>query len=228
MAHVRIKRFRARDAEEDRAENEEGRHAPGRKILEAMEWVNCSDHRGILGYPPKAKNAQRKKPDDHYRPEHPANARRALWLHKEKKDENENRSRHHIGFQLAGYDRKTFERGKDGDGRGDHSVSIDERRTKQADGHNQRSLLGPAASETFPAGEKRHQSHDAAFAMVIDPHGQADIFDRRYDDERPENEREAAEHHRSIRGMSAGRAEHDFQRVERACADIAENNAKSR
>ena len=85
-----------------------------------------------------------------------------------------------------------------------------------------------AVSKTFSAAEKRHQRHDPAFAVVIDPHGHADILDRRYDDQRPENEGEAAKHHGAIGNLRAGRAEHDFQGVERTCADIAENDAERR
>ena len=75
--------------------------------------------------------------------------------------------------------------------------------------------------------EQRHQGDDAAFAVVVHPHGEVDVFDRGDEEQRPENERQGAEHRRRI-GMRAGIVEHGFQRVERARADVAEHHAERR
>jgi hypothetical protein len=129
---------------------------------------------------------------------------------------------------MARYDRKPFESGQHGNGGRNHAVPIDERGADQGHRDDERFLLRAPASKAFPAAEKRHQRHDPAFAVVIDPHGHADILNRRYDRQRPENEGEAAKHHSAISNLRACSAEHDFQGVERACADIAENDAKRR
>ena len=129
---------------------------------------------------------------------------------------------------MARYGRKPFERGQHGNGRRNHAVPVDERGADQACPDDERFLLRASASKTLSAADKRHQRHDPAFAVVIDPHGHADILDRRYDDQRPENEGEAAKHHGAISNLRTGRAEHDFQSLERTCANIAENDAERR
>ena len=73
--------------------------------------------------------------------------------------------------------------------------------------------------------EQRHQRYDAALAVVVDPHGEIDVFDRHDEDEGPQDQRQGAQHRRRI-GMRAGVVEHGFQRIERAGADVAEHHAE--
>ena len=149
-----------------------------------------------------------------------------MRLKRKQENENENRGRHNKVFQTARYHREPFEGGKHGDGRGDHAVPVNERGADQTHADDKCLPLRAATSQALSAGEKRHQRHDPALTMVIDAHGDANILDRRHDNERPQNQRQAAKDDRAVRCVRASRAEHDFQRIERACADVAENDAE--
>ena len=52
---------------------------------------------------------------------------------------------------------------------------------EEAEGDNDPALFLPAA-------EKRHQCHDAAFAVIVDAHGNQDIFDRGDDNQCPDDQ----------------------------------------
>jgi hypothetical protein len=73
--------------------------------------------------------------------------------------------------------------------------------------------------------EQRHQRENAALAVIVDAHGEADIFDACDDDERPQDERQGAKYGHGV-GFGAGEIEHGFERVERAGADIAKYDAE--
>ena len=176
---------------------------------------------------PQAENAQRDEPHHHDGPEHFADGRGAVRLNEEQENQNTDRRRHHIVLQAARYDGKPFQGGQHRNRRGNNPVSVNERCPEQADRDDDRALA-VADAETFPPSDQRHERHDPAFAMIVDLHGDADIFDRGDDDKRPENKRERAQHHGAIGNLGASRAQHDFQRVERACPDIAVDNTKSR
>ena len=78
------------------------------------------------------------------------------------------------------------------------------------------------AMQMFDA-EQSHQRDDAALAVIVDAHGEVDVFDRRNDEQGPQDQRKRAERRGRV-GMGAGVVEHGFQRVKRAGADIAEDD----
>ena len=78
----------------------------------------------------------------------------------------------------------------------------------------------------LPLDAKQCQKRDdAAFAIVVDTHGEADVFDARDDEECPQDQRQRAHNRRGIR-MRAGEIEHRLERVERARADVAEYHSQ--
>jgi hypothetical protein len=75
--------------------------------------------------------------------------------------------------------------------------------------------------------EQRRQRADAAFGVIVHAHREVDVFDRRDEKERPENQRGRAEHCSRV-WMWPGVVEHGFERIKRTRADIAEHHAKRR
>jgi hypothetical protein len=72
--------------------------------------------------------------------------------------------------------------------------------------------------------EQGHQGQYAAFAVVIDTHGEGDVFDRRDDDQRPDEQRQHAED--MLLARAAGDIQHCLQSIKRARVDVAEDDAK--
>ena len=75
--------------------------------------------------------------------------------------------------------------------------------------------------------QQRHQGQDAALAVIVDAHGERDIFDGGDDEERPEHQRQRAQHGLRV-WVRSGHAEYGLEGVERAGADIAEYDAERR
>jgi hypothetical protein len=157
------------------------------------------------------------EPDQHHGPEGAADLAGAERLHREQCDEDRDRHRQNERVQMRRGDLQAFDRREDGDRRGDGAVAVKQSRACQADGDDEGAVL------TLDA-EQSHQGKDAAFAVIIDAHRHGDIFERRDDDQRPDDERKNAQHRMLAR--LAGHVEHGLQCVERARADIAEDDAK--
>ena len=74
---------------------------------------------------------------------------------------------------------------------------------------------------------QRHQRQRAALALVVGAQQDDDVFERDDDDQRPQDQRQHAEHApRGRRAVGADRSDHRFaQGVERAGADVAVDDA---
>ena len=72
------------------------------------------------------------------------------------------------------------------------------------------------------------QRHDAALAVVVRAHDEHDVLERDHDHDRPEDERDDAVDRVRVHGHRPGdvAAEHRLDRVQGACADVAEHNAE--
>ena len=85
----------------------------------------------------------------------------------------------------------------------------------------------PAAPVRVQPPGQRGQRHDAALAVVVGAHEDADVLDRDDQRHRPEHQRDDpvdVVHRRAHRAVVDG--EHGLQRVERAGADVAEDDAE--
>jgi hypothetical protein len=71
---------------------------------------------------------------------------------------------------------------------------------------------------------QRHQRQGPALTLVVGSHHEDDVLDRHHDDQRPEDEADHAEHGH-IAGAMADVAQRFAHRVERAGADVAEDDA---
>jgi hypothetical protein len=118
-----------------------------------------------------------------------------------------NRRRHHV---------QAFQRRQHRYGRRHRAIAIDERRAEQA-GRDDR---GPVL---FLDADQRHQRQNAALAVIVDAHRDRNVFDRRDDHQRPDQQAEHAQDGRRIRA-AAGQIEHGLQRIERTRPDIPKHD----
>src|SRR5262249_41300962 len=100
----------------------------------------------------------------------------AIGLEKEKRDQNRDRHRHHIGIEKRGRDMQSFDRAQDRDRRSDHPVGVEERRAKEAKDKHELSAPNDFADQ---GGE----SENAAFATIVRAQNKDQIFDRDNKDE---------------------------------------------
>ena len=164
--------------------------------------------------------AMMRNQSQHDRAEGSPDRRRPERLDREQRQQNRGRRRQHVGLQARRDLLHAFERRQHRNRRRDRAVAVDQRRAEQAGGDNQRPLMPLDA-------EQGHQRDDAALAVIVDAHGDIDVFDRRDEEQRPDDERQGAQRRRRV-GMGPGVVEHGLQRVERARADVAEHHAERR
>src|SRR6516164_2306448 len=92
--------------------------------------------------------------------------------------------------------------------RRDRAVAIDKRRSEKTCDHEYRAPLC-----LFP--EQRHQRQYAALAIIVDAHGDGDVFDGGDQKQRPNQQRKNAENALGRR-LSANEFERGLERIERA------------
>src|SRR5262249_4735247 len=187
MAHVGIEGFSSRNAEEDAAQHEEASKAVGAQEANTMERVHSKQDRGMLSDPMDAQCGHDQEPQSHDGPEGAANPRRALRLEDKQPSEHQHRERDNVGLETRRGDLQPFKRREHRDRRRDRAVAIDEGRAEEANCDNRRSPMSLDANES-------HKRNYAALAVVIDPHGDGSVFNRRNDDQGPKNQRHDAEH----------------------------------
>ena len=166
---------------------------------------------------------ERHEPDDHDRPEDRADAAGAATLHQKQPDQDDDGDRHDERLEDVRRDAKPFDRAQHRDRRRDHAVAVEQRRAEQADRDERR---GGTILPPFDA-DQRDQRQDAALALVVGAHHEQQVLDRHRDDQRPEDQRQHAE---DVAGVTPGSAcdagEAFAQRVERARADVAVDDAE--
>ena len=156
------------------------------QIVQAVAGIERDEHRGM---PPDAGNAHqrhRQKPDQHDRTEEMADLRGALGLDRKQRQQDHHRGGNDVGLERRGGHLQAFERRQHRDRRRDRAVAVDQRSAEKTDGHN-----GGPLVLLYP--EQGHQRQDAAFAVIVDAHGEPDIFHGCDDEERPQHQRQCAQ-----------------------------------
>ena len=199
MAHVRIKRFRAGYAEKDGAEHEKRDPTAMNEKACRVGWAQGDEHGGMMDQRCEAKHRDRDEPDEHDWAEGAADFGGAERLRGEKRNEDHDRQRQDEIVQFGCRDLQAFESRENGDRRGDGTIAIDQRRAEKADRDDERALLALDA-------EQRHQRQYAALTVVVDAHGEGHIFDRRDNNQRPDQQREDAEY--MLLAGAAGHVQH--------------------
>ena len=151
---------------------------------------------------------------------------RAVALDEKQDDEDDDRQRDHDAPHLGRIDLQPLDRAQDRNRRRDRAVAVEQGGADEADHDHGRApfvALGAARAD------QREQRQNAAFAVVVGAHDEDRVFDRDDDDQRPEDQRHDAEH-RFRRNLSVGTGglRGDVERIERARADVAEDDAHAR
>ncbi len=190
------------------------------QIVEPVARVERHQHAGMADDTEQPERADRHEPERHDRAEQTADARGALGLQAEQRDENADRERQHVGRECRQRCLDPLERAQHRYRGGDGAVAIEQGGAENAKGDH-------AGAFAMLDAEQRHQRQDAALAVVVGAHHDRDVFDRRGDDERPHDQRQHAEH-RGRRCLAACPCDRRLEGVERARADVAVDHAKSR
>ena len=145
-------------------------------------------------------------------------------LHHEQPDQDDDGQRHHGRRQRRRVDLEAFDRAQHRDRRRDGAVAVEQGGADQSDDQK----LGAPGSRLGVAGrQQRQQRHDAAFAAVVGAQDQQRVFERNDQDQRPQDQRHHAEDRlRRERPAMGGGLGRFLQRIERAGADVAIDDAE--
>ncbi len=186
-----------------------------------VERVQREQHLRLLDDRVDCRDRDHSEPDAHDRAEEGGDASGAARLHGKQTDQDDHGQRYDVGLEVQGDVLHAFDRRQHRERRRDHGVAVEQgagNDAEQDDG-------GPAGADC--ALGQRHQGQRAALAVVVGTEQDHDVFERHHDDERPQDQREHAEHRRRRRYSLRARSRHHrlAERVERAGADIAVDDA---
>ncbi len=124
--------------------------------------------------------------------------------------------------QRRGGDAQAFDRAQHRDRRRDDAVAVEECGAEQT-GADQ-PAVGPRGPALSVRSHQREQRQDAALAPVVGAHDHGEILEGHHEVERPEDQREHAQHVVLGHRHAMGPGETFLQGVERAGADVAIHN----
>jgi len=164
------------------------------------------------------------EPDDHHRAEEAAHQTGAVALDHEQRGQHGDRDRQHEGTETGLGDLETLDRGQHRDRGRDHPVP--EEQGGAEDAKRDQRPLGPGATEPGPV-QERSQRQDPALAGVVGAHDESHVLDRHDHRDRPEDQRDNSIDLTGSRvhGAVVSR-EHGLERIQRAGADIAVDDAE--
>ncbi len=224
VPHVGVERLRARDREHDRAERDEGDPRVRGEELDPVARRQRLDDRRVCDDPAEPGDRQDREPDRHHGTEHPPDPVRPVTLDREQRDDHRDRDREDQRFEARLDDLEALDRREHRDRRGDHPVAVEERDPEHPQPDQDQLRPAPAQRRRL---HERDQRHDPALAVVVGAHDEGDELDRDDQGDRPEDERDHSVDvslgrlHRVVVGR-----EHGLQRVQRARADVAEDDAE--
>ncbi len=169
----------------------------------------------------RAEDGDDQKPQQHHRPERAADGSGTIALHHKQQQQDHGGSRHRVAGEILACELQPFDRAQHRDGRRDHAVAVEQRRADQAEGDKI-----TVAPMPFCPGQ-RHQRQNAALAVIVGAHDHQRVFQRNDDDQRPENQRQAAERAEFV-VMTLICFGDGLKNVERTGADIAIDDAERR
>ena len=155
----------------------------------------------------------------HDRAEEGRDPGRAPALRGEQENEDDDRRRQNIWREIGVDLLQSFKSGQDGNRRRDHRVARKQRGPGDAEQKGDRRPLPKRALR------QRLEGQDAAFALVVGLHQEQHIFRGDDDQQRPDDERDDADDLGRPQRGALELTERGLQRVERARADVAENDA---
>src|SRR5262245_59221257 len=174
----------------------------------------------------QSENGDRREPNRHDRTEHRAHAPRSELLEHEKPAQDRDRNWNDEMLERRRRDRHTFDGAEHRDRRRDDPVAVQECSAEETEDDQDPAALHVGLSALLLENE-RHQRENAALAAVVRTHDEDDVLHRDDEHEHPHDERQHAE---DVLGRGRQReffrGEALLQRVERARADVAVDDAE--
>ena len=173
----------------------------------------------------EAQHEQHDEPDQRDRAEPAADARGAEALHGEQGDQHADGDGQHHRVQRRRRHLEALDGAQHGDGGREQAVAVEQGGAQHADHQVD---AAAARVDRGLARHQRHQGEHAALAAVVGAHDDDDVLQGDDDDQRPGDQRQDAEHV-LMAGLQPGKlAETLLDGVERAGADVAEDDAERR
>ena len=224
VAHIGVQGLGAGCRQEHGAHK---RHAGGvvraEQEPDAVHGVERLEHGPVVRQVDQADDGEEGEPHQHHRTEHLADALGAARLHGEQQhDDHHGDHQRHVGVGLEqllqrGQRAQAFDCGADRHRRREHRVG-EERRAAEHGRYGQPGAVPP---------DQRIQGEDAAFAVVVDAHGDQHVLDGGDQRDRPEYQREHAEHGFAVGvGEAALPGEKGLRGVQGRGADVAIHDAE--
>lgn len=126
VAHIGVERLGAGGAQEHAAQHQEAGQSMPEQIVEPVARVERRQHAGMADDTEQPERPDRHEPERHDRAEQTADARGALGLQAEQRDENEDRQRQHVGRECRQRRLDPLERAQHRYRRGDGAVAIEQ------------------------------------------------------------------------------------------------------
>ena len=146
---------------------------------------------------------------------------RAVALHREEADHDHEAERQHVGLEGGRHEFEPLDGRKDGDGRRDDGVAIEQRGPDHAEQGDHEHVVAHGSLR------ERHQGERAALAVVVGPQDEEHVLDRHDEDQRPQDERHDPEHHLAGDGPARRSSREGFlEGIKRARADVAVDDAE--
>ena len=165
---------------------------------------------------------QRQEPEHDDRPECLADQVGAEPLRGEQQQQHADRDRQHPAVQRRRGHLEALDRRQHRDRRRQHAVAEEQRDAEHAEDADQ---VGRFRCLRQRALRQCRERHDAAFALVVGAHDHQHVLHRDHDHQRPEHQRQDAEHRGVVGRQAVVRRERFLDRVQRAGADVAEHDA---
>ena len=171
MAHVRVQRLGTGHAQKYTPQHQESLVTVAQQVAHAEQRIEAGENHRVPGNSPDSQHADGQKPKRHDRAEGAPDPRSSHGLYREQQQQDDHRGRQYVSTQRRYRDVQSLERRQHRNRRRDGAITVDERGTEQPDRDDERPLV-------LLDRQQRHEGENAALAVVVDAHGDADVLDR--------------------------------------------------
>ena len=223
MAEVGVHRLAPGHHQHQRAEDQQRLVEPSlAEERQAEPWIERPQDLRLADDLRQAEDGDDDEPDDEDRPEDDSDARGALELDGEQPRQQRDRDRYDVGGEGGRGDVEPLDRRQHADRRRDHAVAEQQAGPQhQPPQQHQR-----AALLVLERVKEAVEREDAAFALVLRADDQQRVLDGDNQRDRPDRQRDRAEHGARRRRDLGGNGEDLVDGVERRGADVAIDDAE--
>ena len=227
MAHVGVEGLAAGHHQKHGPQRGDAGKAVPLEEIDGVPGIECVEDRRRADDPHDAERGDTQKPDDHDRAEQATDPVGAELLDHEQHDQDRHGNRHDVWAEQRRHHLEAFHGAEHRDRRRNHAVAVEQGRPEDPERDEQRAAdREPCAGIAVTARNERGKREDTAFALVVGPHHDGDVFDGDDDDQGVDDEREDAEDVVVRRRYGVRSEETLANRVEHAGADVAIDDAE--